>query len=236
MFHALRWSCCALWVLLACGEEAQLGGGSSEEAVQAPPSDVQLPQPDRFDVANDAPGYLPFAYPEAPYGTARGSVIANLEFLGWWSPAVANYDRAAAQTVRLAEFYDPTGEQGVELVMISAVAVWCGVCRVEYAELRDRKIYEQYRPRGLEMLGILFEDNEANPASYVDLENWTRAFQVEFPFVIDSGFKSGVYFDRSATPMNMLVDAKTMRILSVVTGYNPEIYGVIDQILTQRGR
>lgn len=235
MFHASRWSCCALLVLIACGEEVQLGGDSADVR-EEPAPEVPAPEPDRFDLANGAPGYVPFAYPEAPYGTTRGSVIANLEFLGWWSPAVANYDSATTETVRLAEFYDPTGEQGIELVMISAVAVWCGVCRVEYAELRSRRIYEQFRPRGLEMLGILFEDNDANPARYVDLVNWTRTYQVDFPFVIDSGFKSGVYFDRSATPMNMLLDAKTMRILSVVTGYNPEIYDVIDQILTQRGR
>ena len=71
---------------------------------------------------------------------------------------------------------------------------------------------------------------------YVDMVNWGATYQVQFPFAVDPGFKSGVYFDRAATPMNMLVDARTMKILVLVTGYSPTLYDTASEILTQRGR
>jgi hypothetical protein len=54
--------------------------------------------------------------------------------------------------------------------------------------------------------------------------------------VLDPGFKTGVFFDQSATPMNMLIDAHTMHIESVFTGYNPKIYESLSDALTKRGR
>jgi hypothetical protein len=36
--------------------------------------------------------------------------------------------------------------------------------------------------------------------------------------------------------MNMLVDARTMQILELVTGYDPALYTLADTLLTERGR
>jgi hypothetical protein len=210
-------------------EEPRRGDDDAETAAPGPAASP-------FAIANQAPGFAPFQYPAAPYGVITGSVIEDLDFLGWWAPGAAGYDIRQARTVSLADFYSPAGEDGVELLMISAVAVWCSVCKTEYQHMATEAHYAKFRPRGLEMLGILFEDAAAEPATYADLTNWGRAYSVEFPLVMDPAFKSGVFFDKSATPMNMLVDARTMTILSVVTGYNPEIYNVIDNLLAQRGR
>ncbi len=230
---------------LACSAEAPLpldATASAEEGAEA--SGVDEEADGQSDEARDsvgealaqAPGFVPFAYPAPPYGVRTGAILENLEFLGWHDPMAAGFDLNAAQTVSLADFYDPDGQKGIELLMINAVAVWCGVCRTEYADIRSDGIYAEYAPRGLEVLGILFEDNEGGPADYTDLINWSNSYQVNFPFVLDPGFKTGVYFDRSATPMNMLVDARTMQILSVMTGYNPQVYEVIDGLLAERGR
>ncbi len=221
--------------VMACGAEAPLpvDQQAPQEAVAADDDSAPM-QPS--GVLPEAPGYVPFAYPEPPYGVATGATMENMEFLGWHNPIGAGFALDTTVPVRIADFYDPNGEKGIELLMINAVAVWCGVCRTEYADLRTEGIHAKYGPRGLALLGILFEDNDGGPADYADLVNWSNSYQVDFPFVLDPGFKSGVYFDRSATPMNMLIDARTMEILTVVTGYNPQIYETIDSILTQRGR
>jgi hypothetical protein len=220
--------------VLACGSEAALPTGS------APEQDEDLAEvdvaPDEFAIANAAPGYAPFEYPPGPYGTARGAVIENLQFLGWHSPLAAGYQATTMGAVGLSDFYDPDGQKGIELLLINAVAVWCSVCRTEYADIVNNQLYEQLQPRGVEFLGVLFEDNNADPARYVDMESWSSAYGVSFPFVLDPGFKTGVYFDRSATPMNMLVDARTMQVLQVITGYDPALYEEVDAILTERGR
>lgn len=248
----LRSSLLLRWLLLgsvcACGAEAPLAtdlDSPEDEAAEAPS------QPEPSDVAaNDvspaleatlerealAPGYVAAAYPSGPYGYGIGAVVPNLQFLGWPSPVDAGYDQARVEGLDFARFYDPDGEKGIELLFINASAVWCGVCQQEFRDLREAAWYDQVRPRGVEMLGVLFEDADSLPARYSDLETWARAFEVRFPLVLDPGFKMGAFFDRSATPMNMVVDARTMTVLISMTGYNPELYDWIERELVARGR
>jgi AhpC/TSA family len=210
--------------------EEQAGEGNNPE-----PGDVAEPEP-WVTEANAAPGYAAYAYPAGPYGEVQGATIQNLRFAGWAAPKAVNYDTTAVELLSLSDFYDPDGSKNIELLIISAVATWCGVCQTEYQDMQEAALYAGLRPRGVQMLGILFEDAEALPAAYADMNIWAEHFDVEFPFVLDPGFKTGVYFDRSATPMNMVVDAKTMQILLVMTGYYPTMYDEVEKILQQRGR
>lgn len=246
---------CVPLVLAACGAEAPLaseagseGASHSADRGEDAPSKTSGERPSEpvAELSRElqealarealAPGHEPSIYPAAPYGFVEGSTVPNIDFLGWSEPTQVNYDVGQLESIDLASFYDPGGTKGVELLLVSAVAVWCSVCQVEYLELRDDAIYDSFKDRGLEMLGVLFEDADALPARYDDLVTWTRVFEVNFPFVLDPGFKMGAFFDRSATPMNMLVDARTMQIMVALTGYNPEIYELIDRELTNRGR
>src|SRR4051812_2059079 len=95
------------------------------------------------------------SYPVGPYGTGRGATIANLSFLGWKHPVDVNYDATQFESVRLSDFYDPDGHTGVKLLAINASAVWCSVCRSEYADMKTKSTYAEYRAKGVEMLGAL---------------------------------------------------------------------------------
>jgi AhpC/TSA family len=222
----------AVLTAAGCGSEAPIGGVNEAEAVEAGDSGA----PPWVENANRAPGYSAEAYPGAPYGITRGATAANLEFAGWANPVAAAYDPSQSTVLSFSDFYDPDNTRDIEFLLVNAVAVWCGVCQQEYADLDAEGIYGQLRPRGVEMLGILFEDAEGSPPKYSDLKNWATFFNVEFPFVLDPSFSSSIYFDRSATPMNMLIDAKTMQIVWVITGYDPSTYQQLDQLLKQRGR
>jgi hypothetical protein len=169
-------------------------------------------------------------YPAGPYGTAVGATIANLSFVGWRDPVAAKYDRKNFETLRLSDFYNPNGEDGAPRVLVlNASAVWCSVCQSEYNHLSRDQIYANYRPLGIEILGVLFEDVDGLPARPQDLELWGGAdgFDVTFPLVLDPGFKSGIYFDSDATPLNMIIDTQTMKILDVMMGFDartPQAY------------
>lgn len=226
---------------LGCAEEAAIGDvnalqGSPDGRPASSGAGTLGPSPAWVAQANQAPGYVALAYPPPPYGNTTGTVAANMRFAGWLDPLAAAYDPTQSSVVEFAQFYDPDNTKDVEFLLVSAVAVWCGVCQQEYADLDSAQVYKKMRPRGVQMLGILFEDNDGQPAAYSDLKNWASAFRVGFPFVLDPSFNSGVYFDRSATPMNMLIDAKTMKIVWVITGYDPDAYDQLDRLLTQRGR
>lgn len=167
-------------------------------------------------------------YPAGPYGTAKGATIANLSFLGWRNPTAAGFDVTRFETVRLSDFYNPTRSADAPRVLVlNSSAVWCTVCRAEYTHLSRDQVYATYRPKGIEILGVLFEDNDGFSARPQDLQAWSDAFKVPFPMGLDPGFKSGVYFDSDATPMNMIIDTSNMKILDVTMGFDartPEQY------------
>ena len=162
------------------------------------------------------------SYPAGPYGTVRGATIANLSFLGWKHPDAALYDTTQFENVRLSDFYDPDGHSGVKLLAINASAVWCSVCRSEYVDMNSNGTYAAYHAKGVEILGTLFEDQSYYPAQPIDLSRWGSVSNhaVKFPLVLDPSFKMGAFFDSDATPLNMLIDVRTMTIVSVTMGYS----------------
>ena len=241
--------------------------------------------------AVSAPSFEAKPYPAAPYGTQIGSVVAPLEWLGWNDGALSAYDVNSFENIGMADFHDPTGEKGVQLLFVNASAVWCTVCRAEYKYLKDAKIYEKYSGgmkrcdpngdvdkecggntchanvfeedgqgptggcaylgqrciatapdcgglkcvdgihpddetgrhgvcTGMQFVGAIFEDGASppNPAKPDNLVWWGTNYDVKFPLVLDPGFKTGAFFTADATPMNLLVDAKTMQIVGKVLG------------------
>jgi hypothetical protein len=169
------------------------------------------------------------AYPPGPYGTVKGATIENLSFTGWRHPDAAAYDTNKFETIRLSDFYDPDGHTGVRLLAVNASAVWCGVCRAEYQDMSDTQVYSTVHPKGVEILGTLFEDSQYFPAQPRDLHNWgaPSSFDVKFPLVLDPGFKMGAYFDSDATPLNMLIDVRTMTIVQITMGYSLTYWGQV---------
>jgi hypothetical protein len=222
---------CWAFALLGCSSEALDEPGKSQDppSTEEPHTNTSSAQPRAdFDVA---------PYPTGPYGRDVGATIQNLSFLGWRDAKAAGYDPSKLEVVSLSDFYDPTGSKGIRLLALNSAAVWCGVCREEYKQLKRDGIYAKYRPKGVEMLGVLFEDNNYDPAKPSDLKVWggPTAHDVPFPLVIDPGFKTGAYFSSDATPMNMLIDTRTMEILDVAMGYDTsrpgEYWAAIDEWL-----
>lgn len=167
-----------------------------------------------------AEGRLRLAYPEPPYGTGQGAVIQDLTLLGWQDPAAREYDPATLAPLSLSAFHPPNGRAELRYLVVVSAAVWCTVCRAEFTEMGSR--IDAYRERGIEFLGTLYEDNDGGPARPEDLSLWAERFDVRFPLVLDPAFVLGPYFDMSATPMNMVIDVRTMQILSIDHGWVPD--------------
>lgn len=161
------------------------------------------------------------AYPDPPYGTKQGAVIANQEWLGWHDPGQTGYDTSAFEKISLADYYDPSGARGIGHIVLTSTAVWCSVCRAEYQDLANGQV-QKWNDRGVVFIGALFEDNDGNPAGPDELRTWAQTFDVAFPFVLDPGFKLGAFFSREATPMTMIIDASTMEIVWQTEGWAPE--------------
>jgi hypothetical protein len=168
-------------------------------------------------------GMVPL-YPAPPYGTTPSSVVENFAFLGWKAPQAVNFEETAFERVSLADFYDPDGTKGIKMIVLNGSAVWCGVCNVEAGDINRSKKYAEYKARGVEFVWSLFEDARGGPATPDDLANWASYYEVDFPMVLDPSLKLGAFFSSDATPLNLLIDARTMRIVDKLLGYNPSTH------------
>lgn len=163
-------------------------------------------------------------YPRGPFGYGVGAVLEDLAFLGWRAPATVDYDIEKLEVVRLSEFYSPEG--ATKLLWINASAVWCSVCRAEMKDIKDKGINATLGAKGLVMIETLFEDNDTNPATPADLKAWGSlpAHSIDYALLLDPSFKLGAFFTSDATPLNMLVDAKTMQVLEITMGYSSDYW------------
>jgi hypothetical protein len=56
------------------------------------------------------------------------------------------------------------------------------------------------------------------PAKPSDLKNWASKYVVEFPLVLDPGFKLGQFYPSDAFPSAFLIDTRTMKIIDKMVG------------------
>ena len=175
------------------------------------------------------------AYPAGPYGTELRAVIENHAFLGWRDPVRANFDPNRLEWLELADYYDPRGGR-TELIVVNASAVWCPACRQEMRDIDLSGRAEAYSQSKVVILGTLFEDANFNPAKPEDLALWGTGlnFELRFPLMLDPGLKLGPYFAQSVTPLNLVIDARTMQILFVQMGYSPSLWSFVSSELERR--
>ena len=177
------------------------------------------------------PDYRLQDYPSGPYGVGLGATLEDFAFLGWRDPVASGYDIERMETVRLSEFYNPDGRSGIKLIWINASAVWCTVCRAEMKDINLQDIKGTLGPKGLQLIETLFEDNDSLPAKPIDLQKWGQVVDhsIDFPLVLDPGFKLGAFFTSDATPLNMLVDARTMQVIDLTMGYSGDYWQRVDE-------
>jgi hypothetical protein len=173
-------------------------------------------------------------YPAGPYGYDVGSTIGpgTQYFYGWKDPVAAGYDTNNLKKIYLSDFYDPDGSKNTKVILLNVSARWCVVCQGEYSEIEQQNKYSQYKAKGAEFFGVLFEDLNQNPAQPLDLKLWTKDYGVHFPMVTDPSFWFGHFFTADATPMNLVINASNMKIVGqVLGGDTTTIWNQVDSAL-----
>ena len=85
-------------------------------------------------------------------------------------------------------------------VLVNLWASWCGPCRREAPVLE--RFYRRYRGRGVTVLGIDVEDNEADARAFL------REFQPSYPELRSIGDERSDAFGSTGVPENFLVDPR----------------------------
>ncbi len=155
-------------------------------------------------------------YPSGPFGTEEGQTLANLCFKGFRNPTQVSHEASSLETIAFSDYYDPTGSKGFQLVLINTSAVWCSACRTEHEGLSAKN--DEYSGRGLRILSTLFQDVKHDPATIVDLGNWVDTFSSNYAMALDPDYQLGSFARAETAPLNLVVDARTMKIEKKLLG------------------
>ena len=145
-------------------------------------------------------------YPAGPFGVAEGALLMNHDTL-------VNSDGGAYSLQQ--NIY---ADGGNKLLLISTSAGWCTACIEEQPKLQG--LYDEYYDKGLTVMVSVFEDSQFMPAAAANAEEWKSKYNLTFDVVADPSFVFKEYYDEQLTPMTMLVDVNTMKILRLETGFN----------------
>jgi thiol-disulfide isomerase/thioredoxin len=234
---------------LGLGALLALGPGCGKNDVQ-PDSGTKAdtrPATDFTSVPDTGPAACgPTIYPCAPYGTKTNDVAANLDFLGFQDPEeqceehkTKTPDYSKLSLVAFKDFFlgDPKATCKRKLLWVIVSAGWCGPCQKEVKSTALMYAKGQVDAR-IGILNIVFEtDTPGTPADEAFTKDWSNALgpdlngdgkadgPVTFPVVMDPGFKMGAYFNKAATPFNMLVDLSNMQIFYQLTGGDANAVG-----------
>jgi hypothetical protein len=147
---------------------------------------------------------------------------------GWLDPLAVNQDISQLAPIALADFYDPDGTKGNELLLLNTAAIWCSACKGEHGgtasepSLGER--FTELSPRGLVVLSLLFEDNASNPATPQNLAAWAKGYDTNFPFALDPEYQMIVFGSPKANaPLNLVVDLRNMKLLAGWVGDQPAL-------------
>jgi len=196
------------------------------------------------------------AYPQGPYGTHVGEVVANFALEGYPSPKAS---MAALGRIQLADFYNPhgrdasyapaagavddrlwptdspyenAGQKKPLALLIEVGSVWCGPCNQEAGTVLPAK-HTTYLPCGGEFMLSLEDGPNAGVAALPNnLTSWTKTYKVDYPGGLDPQRGLDQLFVEGAYPENIIIDLTTMKIAGAIPGVPSNRCGTFESCTT----
>jgi len=145
----------------------------------------------------------------------KGDVIEDFATVGY---ADADKDGSLVgeklQVLRLSDFATTA-----KIILFNLSAGWCKPCQAETQQ--SAALLKTFGPQGLAIFQVLFEgDSVSEPPTVALLDGWVSSLKAAGAVGIDVDAESIVYNTTGLTPVNMILDAKTLRVLDKFYAYN----------------
>ena len=156
----------------------------------------------------------PCAYPVGPYGTSIGKTVSpNLSWPGF-------RDDGTPGQIGIADYFDCDGSRGVNALLVIVSAVWCGACQQEASQLNG--IVSGWNGKGIRVLTLIIETATGAPATQNTAQQWRDTFQATGWSVAADPQFSFQTSGSNGLPIAVVIDPRTMKVSSRVSGYLPE--------------
>lgn len=158
------------------------------------------------------------------------------------APAPATASAALPATVRDAQLKAVNGrpiklgDYNGKVLVVNLWATWCGPCRSEIPELV--KLYREFRPQGLEIVGLSTENPEASAEG-------VRQFVSEYSMNYRVGWATAdvaltLMNNRNAIPQSFVI-SRDGRVLTRFVGYNAsetplKLRKAVEEALNDKGK
>jgi thiol-disulfide isomerase/thioredoxin len=120
-------------------------------------------------------------------------------------------------TLRATDLYDCDKSKGINAVVLDESASWCGACQQESSEL-EALMTSSWKAEGVYFAVLMAQDDDSNPATTGTAAQWKAAFGLtDVAVVADPDFS--MVGNTAGLPTNVLVDPRTMTIVSTTEGY-----------------
>lgn len=106
-----------------------------------------------------------------------------------------------------------------KIILFNVSAGWCGPCQTETKT--HAALLQTYESKGLAIFQTLFDsDKQGDRPTIALLDAWVKVLNAAGAVGIDPGRESVVYNTGGSTPLNMIIDAKTLEVLDKFNGYS----------------
>lgn len=168
------------------------------------------------------------AYPSGPYGVQVGATVQPT--LSWQGFPEG---QSQATTISIQDYFDCDGTRGVNAILVTQSASWCGACK-EHAGQLNGLIAGGWAQKGIHALVLVIENSSGAPATLATADSWKTAFQPQgWAVGADPGF-SFASFGGTGLPLLIVIDPRTMKVVERREGLYSDHYA-LEQLAAQNG-
>ncbi len=144
-------------------------------------------------------------------GSQPGDVIENLQFSGYAAGDISS----GLRTISMVDYFDPNTKK-YKIVVVAGTSNACPYCQKEADDVASMR--EQFQSDKVAFLNAVLEGSKQTASTKSDLDAWVKTRHANFPAFLDPGGEKLARYGLSAYPLNIVIDARSMEILAVVSG------------------